>query len=334
MIKEHLKFLLIDPAGWLLKSLEIAALSFCLVIGMYDPVSGQEFEVNTYIKPDSLTVGDKFLFVNSIDSHENYKIEPAALGEKLGDAFVVSPIFQLNESPAGKISYACTLAVYKTGEIEIPSFVFNVTDSTGSINGVIGKALRTSITSVLPSDTSAVEIADIKEPKKLKGPIWPYLLIPVIVAIIIFIFIQIRNRMKGAVELTEVPSRPPWEIAYEKLDRLKSGSHIEFGKYKKYYLELSYIIREYIENRYDFPAVEYTTWELGNSAHLKAVDSNLYGRLFEFFDRADLTKFAKLTPTSGEAGSDLKFAYEFVSGTIPVISPAERESKAARETVG
>lgn len=333
MIKEHLKFLLIDPAGWLLKSLEIAALSFCLVVGMYDPASGQEFDIITHIEPESLTIGDRFLFVNSINVMENFEIEPAPLGEQIGNAAVISPIYKLEDSLPGKISYACTLAVYQPGEIEVPSFVFNVTDSTGNVKEVIGKAFRTTILSVLPPDTAGIEIADIKEPKKLRGPVWPYLLIPIIIAILITAFIMIRKRLKNSIEIPEVPARPPWEIANEKLDRLRNDKHIEFGRFKKYYIELSLIIREYIENRYNFPAVEYTTYELENTESLKLNAADLYDRLFEFFYRADLTKFAKLIPTANDAGSDLKFGYEFISKTIPVVITATNNSKITAEVV-
>ncbi len=333
MIKEHLKFLLIDPAGWLLKSLEIAVLSFCLVVGMYDPASGQEFEITAHIEPESLTIGDRFLFVNSINAMDNFKIEPAPLGEQIGGAAVISQIYKLEDSLPGKISYACTLAVYQPGEIEVPSFVFNVTDSTGNIKGVIGKAVRTTVLSVLPPDTAGIEIADIKEPKKLRGPIWPYLLIPVIIAILIAAFIMIRKRLKNLIDLPEIPARPPWEIANEKLDRLRADKHIEFGRFKNYYMELSLIIREYIESRYNFPAVEYTTYELENTESLKLDAADLHNRLFEFFYRADLAKFAKLTPTADDAGSDLKFGYEFVSKTIPVETNATDANKNTAEVV-
>jgi hypothetical protein len=327
MIKPHLKFLLADPTGWLVKSLEITALAFCLVVGMYDPVFGQKLEISTYIEPDSLSVGDKFVFVNSVKNAEELQYKPAPLSEQLGDAIVLSDIFRLPESSPGTESYACTLAVYKSGEVEIPSFAFNFTDSLGDIQGEKGKTLRTTIHSVLPDDTTSIDIADIKEPIKLREPIWPYLAIAGgIVLIVVLIYIS-RKYLRKETDVPVVPPRPPWEIAYEKLDGLKNEKHIEFGRLGKYYFELSLIIREY--------AAEYTTFELENTPDLKGIEDSLYKRLFDLFYRADLAKFAKFMPTNENAESDMGFAYDFVSKTIPVVEEkklVENKSEEAVET--
>jgi hypothetical protein len=327
MIKSHLKFLLAVPAGWLLKLLEVSALALCLVVGMYDPASGRDFHVSTQIKPDSLTVGDKALFINIIDVDSNYDIKPAPVEGQLGDATVLSDIYSIPDSEQGTMAFACTLAVYKPGISKIPSFVFNITDSLGNVERVSGDSLAVTVYSVLPADTSGVDIADIKEPMKLRGPIWPYLLIPlgiVVIAISIFLFSKYYRRK---FEMPVVPPRPPWEIAYENLDRLKAERDLEFGRLKKFYFELTLIIREYLEGRYDFPAAEYTTYELENTEELKEIERDLYEELFATLNRADLAKFAKFLPEPADAESDLKFAYELVSKTIPVVKTDETEEK-------
>jgi len=333
MVKPHLKFLLLDPTGWLAKTLEITLLAFCLVIGMYDPLLGEDLEISTYIKPDSLSVGDKFLFVNTINTDKKDQIKPAPLTDQLGDATVLSDIFQLPDPSPGTVAYACTLAVYKVGEIEIPSFVFTVPDSTGNTESVIGKNLRTTIHSVLPSDTTNIDIADIKGPIKLREPLWPYLVIAAGILIVIWLIYYSRKYLRKESEIPVVPPRPPWEVAYEKLDNLKNEKHIEFGRLKKYYFELSLIIREYIEGRYEFPAAEYTTFELENAPDLKEVEESLYKRIFDFFYRADLVKFAKYTPNNEDADSDMGLAHDFISGTIPFIEQEEEKGEKTEEVV-
>jgi len=333
MIKPHLKFLLVDPTGWLVKSLEIAILALFLVVGMYDPVFGDKLEISSHIEPESLAVGDKFVYVNEVKNAENFLYEPAPIAEVLGDATVLSDIFKLPNPSPGAEAYACTLAVYKAGKVEIPSFVFNVTDSLGKVEGVIGKTFRTTIHSVLPDDTTDIEIADIKEPIKLKEPIWPYLSIAggiLLIAILIYIS---RKYIRKEIEVPAVPPRPPWEIAYEKLDNLKQEKHIEFGRLGKYYFGLSLIIREYIEGRYHIPASESTTYELESNSHLADIDKTMYRRLFEFFYRADLAKFAKFTPSNEDAESDMGFAREFIAKTMPVAEDEQAGDKKPEKVV-
>ncbi|UCE65051.1 MAG: hypothetical protein JSU85_09215 [Candidatus Zixiibacteriota bacterium] len=327
MIKPHLHFLLAVPAGWLIKTLEIFVLALCLVMAMYDPVSGYEVDISTSISSDSITVGDKFLFTNTIEGFEHYKIDPIPIEEQLGDATVLSDIFRIPDEKQGTVSFACTLAIYKPGGFEIPPLEFNITDSLGNTIEVSGQSILVTVYSVLPDDTSGIEIADIKEPMKLRGPIWPYIIIPLAIVLIVLSIILSRKYFRKKTDVPVLPPRPPWEIAYEKLDRLKAERHTEFGRLKMYYFNLSLIIREYIEARYEFPAAEYTTYELGNADKLKEIEGGLYSRLFALFNRADLAKFAKFHPDVADADSDMKFAYDFVSKTIPVIESAETEDE-------
>jgi hypothetical protein len=333
MVRPHLKFLFGVPAGWFMKSLEISILALCLVLVMYDLVFGQEFKISTYLEPESLTVGDKFLFVNTINDDNHYKIGPAPVEEQIGDAVVISNIYKIRNTEPGTIAYACTLAVYRPGEAEIPSFIFNITDSLGNTQGILGKSVRTTIRSVLPRDTTDLEIADIREPIKLGGPIWPYLFIPLAIGIIALFIYLAGKYFRKKLQVPVIPPRPPWEVAYEKLDGLKAEKHAEFGRLKKYYFELSIIMREYIEARFRFPAAEYTTYELENSDQLKEIDGNLYRRIFVFFYRADLAKFAKFLPAVEDADSDLKFAYDFISRTMPVAESEESKHEGLVEVL-
>jgi len=332
MVKPHLKFLILTPTRWLTKSLEIIAVAFCLVIGMYDPIVGQEYDIQSYIQPESLTVGDKFIFVNKIKIDPTLGARPADLTEKLGDADVISGIYKLPDTGDGYISYACTLAVYKTGEIDIPSFVFEIQDTTGEGETFIGKGVKTVIMSVLPADTADVQIADIKEPRKLSGPIWPYFVIPLAIAGLIYLGLTLKKRFAKDIELPSVSPRPPWEIAVENLDLLKGKRHPDFGRFHQFYFELSLVIREYIECRYDIPAVESTTYELENENELASIDNNLYRNLFDLFSRADMTKFAKFVPAVIDTQSDISFAYDFVSSTIPKILTPESDSATDKKT--
>lgn len=327
MVKPHLTFLIATPAKWLRKSLEILLIAIGLVIGMYDPIPGQEYEISSFIQPESLTVGDKFLYVNTIKADTSLGIKPADITDRIGDADLLSDVFMINNTKDGDIAYACTLAVYKPGEIEIPSFTFEYINEEGEVKSFTGNSLKTEIYSILPSDSTAIEIADIKEPRKLKGPIWPYIVIPLVIGALIALGYYLRKRFAKDIVIPGTPQRPPWDLAIEELNNLKIERHHEFGRYKIFYFELSLILRNYIERRYDFPAAESTTYELENEQELKTIDSNLYSKLFELLDRSDMTKFAKFNPTQTDADIDMKFSYNFVGDTIPEILIEDDDNK-------
>jgi hypothetical protein len=290
--------------------------------------AGQQYRIETSVQPESLTVGDKFLYVNRIEEPGDARIEPLPPGETLGEASVLSSVFKLEGMAGDTMAFACTLAVYQPGRFEIPTLTFVISDTSGNATELSGDPMTLEIRSVLPPDTSGLEIADIREPYRLRGPIWPYLIIPLAAALILLGLILIRKRLGGRAAVPATPPRPPWEVAFEELDDLKRKRHPEFGRIRQYYFELSLIIRAYLERRYGFPAVESTTYEIENQVPLKAVDEKLYERLFDFFFRADMSKFAKLDPSRKEAEADLSFAIDFVRRTIPVAEqPSRVESK-------
>ena len=323
-----------QSSEWFLKTIVILAITSALIAGLCVPAMGQQFNISVAIYPESLTVGDKFLYINTVDVEDGYTVEPLPPADKLGDAFVLSDIYRLEKSGNGAVAFACTLAVYKPGEIELPAFTFISTDTAGISEEFTGEGIMADIRSVLPADTAGLEIADIREPQKLTGPIWPYFVVPLALALLIYGMILLRRRLGGRAKIPVAPPRPPWEIAFERLDSLKGGRHPEFGRFRLYYFELSLIVRGYIEGIYDFPAVESTTYELENESRLRHVDDNLYKRLFEFFHRADMAKFAKAVPVPAKAESDLSFAYELVRKTIPVIEESLSEKPEFAEAVG
>jgi len=275
---------------------------------------GWAISIKPSVDTKDLTVGDKFVYKNEVAADSS--LQPIPLGEKLGDATVLSPIFQLKKSQKGTDIYACTLAVYQPGEIKIPAFSFRRVNSPDT-SVISGDTMTVNIKSILPPDTTGMQIADIRGPKRLWGPIWPYLLIAAILALAIFGIIWLRRKLRKAIAGPAIPPIPPWEMALKRLDELKASRHLDFGRFKQFYFELSMIVRAYIEGRFDTLAVESTTYEIENDPKLKALDRKLYDRLFELFNRADLAKFAKSIPTQKEAESDITFAYDFVVETKP-----------------
>ena len=89
---------------------------------------------------------------------------------------------------------------------------------------------------------------------------------------------------------------PPHVIANNKLEALNEKQLWQNGKIKEYQTELTFIFREYLENRFHIPALESTTYEIIRD--LKQVDIQ-DGQLIELkkiLEIADLVKFAKSEP--------------------------------------
>ena len=108
---------------------------------------------------------------------------------------------------------------------------------------------------------------------------------------------------------------PAHVIAINKLDTLKSKNLWQQGKIKEYQSNLTYVAREYLENRYGVKALELTTDET-----LKALENvdfeGIYSEdLKQILTIADLVKFAKAKPGDDIHSSFMTKTYDLIENT-------------------
>lgn len=114
---------------------------------------------------------------------------------------------------------------------------------------------------------------------------------------------------------------PPHEIALSKLQTLRRKELWQQGEIKAYQSELTYIIREYLEGRYDISALETTTDEIITQIINKITNQGHVLALKEILQVADMVKFAKATPSENIHESFMVKAEEFVEDTKNELQP-------------
>ena len=103
-------------------------------------------------------------------------------------------------------------------------------------------------------------------------------------------------------------------------ENLYSGSRIKAqkiwkdGKVKEYQTDLTDVVREYIGRRFDVHSTEKTSDET-LQAMKPLIEKDLFDRLKNMLQLADLVKFAKWHTTPEENEQGLKTAYDFVLET-------------------
>ncbi|MDG1477346.1 MAG: hypothetical protein P8Q14_09375, partial [Vicingaceae bacterium] len=118
---------------------------------------------------------------------------------------------------------------------------------------------------------------------------------------------------------------PPHVIGLQKLQKLKEDQLWQTGKVKMHHSEISEIIREYIEKRYEVNALENTTDEIMQSLRFHSIEPNLLAKLNQVLVLADLVKFAKEKPLANENEMSLMNAIEFVKETKKIDIPTEED---------
>ncbi len=152
-----------------------------------------------------------------------------------------------------------------------------------------------------------------------------------IIIAVIALILYIARRKQGPPPI-QLVQRPAHEIALHKLKTLKAQELWQKGNFKEYQSQLTYIIREYIENRYQKPALESTTNQILND--LKEVDFpiNLVEKMREMLQLADMVKFAKATPPAESNIKLMDEAEEIVRATKKELPETEEEQLKATES--
>ncbi len=172
----------------------------------------------------------------------------------------------------------------------------------------------------LKADT-AKGIFDIKPPYEAPvtvGEVIPWVLYAVLVAGIVVAVIHVvrKTRKKEPILLPAKPKEPAHVIAIRKLEELKQKKLWQSGQVKTYYSELTEVVREYIEGRFQIKALEQTSDEILEALGKKKLQNKeALDELKELLQLADLVKFAKASPLPDDNDKCYRDAYDFVRRT-------------------
>jgi hypothetical protein len=157
-----------------------------------------------------------------------------------------------------------------------------------------------------------------------RGPLrstvlWALAALLAAVAVLALAFVFLRRRRETA--LVQTP-RLPWETARDRLRALEARGFTEPGAF---YVELSDILRRYIEGRFRVHAPERTTPEFlaeaTNTGFFSAEHQHLLGGVLRHADRV---KFALHEASEVEMEQDFNDVRRFIEETVPrMAAPAE-----------
>lgn len=138
-----------------------------------------------------------------------------------------------------------------------------------------------------------------------------------------------RNRRakkeRIAIPVPEIPLLPH-EIALQKLNDLKQSRIWEQGEVKEFHVQLTHILREYLEHRYLIPALESTSMEIIRDIRSKGLSQEQVQSTDDLLHVADWVKFARGNPEENTNALALEHCIELVKLTAPP-EPEPMETK-------
>tara|TARA_B100000809_G_scaffold145973_2_gene143552 strand:- start:1847 stop:2806 length:960 start_codon:yes stop_codon:yes gene_type:complete len=225
-------------------------------------------------------------------------------------------------------SLELTITSFTVGRYLLPSFAFILNNDTIQ-SGQIPFDVRD------VAVTENTELAEIKKP--IEDPLtvwdwvktnWLYLVIPLGLLLVIgaLVYFFITKKGKEKVEPPK-PIVPEHIIALEKLQTIQSANLWQDGQFKEYHSEISVVIREYLEKRFQINALENTTDEIFTALRFKTIDQVNKEKLHQLLELSDLVKFAKEIPIGSENEETMKNAVSFVEETkfVEEITPIKND---------
>jgi hypothetical protein len=216
---------------------------------------------------------------------------------------------------------------FQTGELTLGPLQVSATPRGG------GDAVKTSsgtvqltVQSALPNPAGEPELGlDVVDPT------FPWLRTLLIagagVLLLAVLFLLWRWRKKRPQPVAAAKRAPPHERAMARIVRLRGMRPSTLAELQAFYVEISSLVRDYIEGQFGVHAPEMTTEEFLGSAETAArLQAEHRESLREFLLRCDLVKFAGHVPEDAEREALLDAAQRFVEessgGTTTVASSA------------
>lgn len=272
-------------------------------------VFGQQKQVTTSIDTTKNKIGAEFKLTLKTNVDTLSKVVfPNVKNFGPLEVIISYPIDTIRKNDRYELVKKYGLTQFDSGKYTIPSIKILINKKA-----FLTDSIKVEVANVLV-DTLKQKMYDIKDivpANEGMGDWWKYLLFLLLIsAIAAGIYWYIKKQQKQKIE--EEIYKTPIEKATNLLNNLEKKELWQHGEIKAYYSELTDIVRNYIEEAIDIPAMESTTSELieglKNASKKKKMklSQETIDSLFVVLKQADLVKFAKSKPLDFEIAEDKK----------------------------
>ena len=273
------------------------------------PYKAQSLKFVSSIDTTIANIGDQLVLdVILKNINDNYKLDFPILSIENDSISILS---QENIVEDNKITgQRFKISYWEIGEFYTPNYFVKVRNENDKEDFIIeAERILLNIESLLGQNDS-IKTRPLKGPVKVSRVI-PYELIfkiIVLVSLIILTIIVWRRRIYNIKEVgNNIIQKSPIELARSKLISTNTN-----GFSKEFYIEISYITREFVEKSSFVRALEMTTDEIKFNHDIFLVNKNIFSDWIVLLEKADLIKYAKQPATISEMEKDKKKALDII----------------------
>jgi len=292
---------------------------FILLFIGFSVVAQKKPTVSVEVDTTNIRIGEQINYQITVDDAETGVIFPKLQLDSLGKIEIVES-FNI-DTLKNRLIKKYRLTSFDSGSYVIPKqpiYIWNQPYYTDSVLiDVATVAVDTTKQKMYPIKAIQSEPYTFDD---FKSYLWWILGFLLLVGLVLYFVL----RKKETVE--EMEARiPPYELALTRLKALDEKQLWQKNKIKKYYVELTDIVRSYIERELNIPALESTTDELMetmtdfNTSSSLNIPSDTIKKLQKLLQEADLVKFAKFKPLVNEIELHRNDAGKIIEELHPTI---------------
>ncbi len=280
------------------------------------------------VTPREITIGDPISYKAAIQYSSQVAPVPLQISTQTFGEFELLDYRAGQPAPAGDHKFSLThqfvVTTFSTGTLAIPPLTLYFATADGQMVQANTEEVKIVVQSLLDKFGDEGQLRPLKGLFNFKSYLWLWILLGIlgIGAGAFFIIRWINLKRKGGAEPAG-PPQPPEVIAWTALHDLEFSGLLADGNIKEFYIRLSQILRQYLENRYQILALERTSTELLSEFRRMNLPLDLSGDLRTTLETGDLVKFAKFTPNDQEIEDDLGRVKKIITVTTPEKKPAE-----------
>ncbi len=274
------------------------------------------------VGPKDPKVGDVLVLELRVEAKKDVDVRLPGFGEALGQ-FSIVDFKEQNESLGDDLSVQVQryrLQAPLSGKHRIPqlrlSFVDRRSGEKTEEKELLTDEVPLTVVSVLNEDADTLRPAQPALAERWLsfwlrryGPLGAVVLGLVLAVLFFFVF---RKKQR------QIRTKNAYEVARARLQALESSGFPTEDTMDAWYVELSSIVRRYLEDRYELRAPELTTEEFLQTMRQSDVLNDEHRRLLgEFLSTCDRVKFAGYRPDDSESKTVLSQAETFLSETRP-----------------
>lgn len=266
-----------------------------------------QISVTAQLKSSEIFIGDQVRLTVRISLPAGVPFKAVKIKEALQQVPKVEMVeagslLTVAQSPQQILEQQFVLTSFEAGEYEIPAITIDFEENglIKSASAIAPLPLKVSSIPVNPERDTLRPIKDInREEVRISDFIFPVVIVLTLLALLGFSIYYLLRRKRNqlpAVTLPPPPPPPAHETALQKLLELEQSDWLDQGEVNAFQTRLTYILREYLEGRYNIHALESTTDDILESLRQIEIRDEWRVQLRQMLQTADLVKFAKAEP--------------------------------------